>query len=290
MYALNERNEYLRYCLLEDVQAGDVTSLAIVPLNHTSVACIVAKQTGIFSGAQLVFDLVSLMFPIISVDFCVDDGFSFVSGVKLVQLSGNTIELLKLERTLMNFLQRLSGIATLTQQFVAAVLGTDARIYDTRKTMPGMRFFEKKAVCDGGACNHRNGLFDAVLIKENHIQVAGSITSAVKKVRMYLASDTGNSFKPDFLEIETQTLVDVQEALIVGVDIILLDNMSNELMSQSVALIRKHKCSVKIEASGNMTLSRIPSVAALGVDRISVGALTHSALAVDMTFLLEAGH
>jgi nicotinate-nucleotide pyrophosphorylase (carboxylating) len=207
------------------------------------------------------------------------DGVSVVAGDIIARFTGDAVLLLQGERVALNLMQRMSGVATLTARFVKAVAGTKARIVDTRKTTPGLRVLEKYAVRVGGGINHRTGLYDGVLLKENHIAAAGGITAAVSRVRSYIP----HTLK---IEIETETLAEVGEALTAGADIIMLDNMSNEMMRAAVELIAGRALT---EASGGVNLATVAGIAATGVDIISVGALTHSAPAMDISMLLEAG-
>jgi len=207
----------------------------------------------------------------------VDEGAMVEKGQLIAQVEGGARALLTGERTALNFLGRMSGIATLTRQFVEAVAGTRAVILDTRKTAPGLRLVDKLAVETGGGQNHRSGLFDMVLIKDNHIDFAGSIRAAVERVK---ASGTNLE-----IEVEARTLDDVREALELGVDRVLLDNMSPEMMTEAVAINRGK---AKLEASGNITLDNVLLVARTGVDFISVGALTHSAPVFDVSLKWEA--
>ena len=205
------------------------------------------------------------------------DGDRICGGEVIAELRGDSAALLQGERVALNLLQRLCGIATLTAKYVEAVQGTGARVVDTRKTTPGLRVLEKYAVRIGGGKNHRTGLYDGVLIKENHIAAAGSITAAIQKARAYIP----HTMK---IEIETETLEQVVEALHVGADIIMLDNMSISMMRDAVALIAGKAI---VEASGGVNLETVRGIAETGVDIISVGALTHSAPAVDISMLLE---
>ncbi|MBI5955915.1 MAG: carboxylating nicotinate-nucleotide diphosphorylase, partial [Chloroflexi bacterium] len=206
-----------------------------------------------------------------------EDGAQVQPGDRLATLAGPTRGLLAGERLALNFLQRLSGIATLTARYVAAVAGTKAVILDTRKTTPILRFLEKYAVRAGGGQNHRFGLYDMVLIKDNHIRVAGSIKGAIERVRLQL----DRRFP---VEVEASTLAEVREAVAAGADRILLDNMSLSQMREAVGLVAGR---AKLEASGRMTLERVRRVAETGVDYISVGALTHSAPALDISMEIE---
>jgi nicotinate-nucleotide pyrophosphorylase (carboxylating) len=244
----------------------------------------VAKATGIVAGlpiAQRAFELTAQMQGYATpIAFCamVDDGATINRGAVLATVRGPGRVLLTAERTALNFLQRMSGIATLTARYVAAVTGTNAKILDTRKTVPGLRYFDKAAVKLGGGVNHRIGLYDMVLIKENHITAAGGIRAAVAQVR---AQDARHRA----IEVEVQTLAELEEALALDVDQIMLDNMDLQQMTDAVKLVNDR---VPLEASGNVSLETVSQIAATGVDYISVGKLTHSVEAFDISFLLNA--
>ena len=262
----------IQRALDEDIGAGDVTTDTIVPAAALIGGRIVAKQSGVIAGleiARLVFEQLSE-----GIDFRsrVSDGSMVTAGTLITEVQGSARALLTGERTALNFLGRMSGIATFTQRFVQAVAGTKAVILDTRKTAPGLRSIDKLAVAIGGGQNHRTGLFDMVLIKDNHIDFAGSITAAVERVR---ASGTRLE-----IEVEARTLDDLREALSLGVQRVLLDNMSVETMREAVAHTAGR---AKLEASGNISLSNVRVVAETGVDFISVGALTHSAPVFDVS-------
>lgn len=261
--------------LAEDLgERGDVTSIATIPVDQQAVARITAKSPGVIAGLPLVNAVFRQVDPQVLIQLHVEDGAHVVPKVVVAELSGSTRSLLTGERTVLNFLQRLSGIATLTAQFVAAVYGTQARILDTRKTTPGWRSLEKYAVRMGGAVNHRLGLYDMVMIKDNHIDAAGGITQAVAAVR---ASSLADGLA---IEVEVRTLHELREALSLNVDRIMLDNMDEAMMREAVAITAGK---TPLEASGNMSLGRVRAVAETGVDYISVGALTHSAPALDLS-------
>jgi nicotinate-nucleotide pyrophosphorylase (carboxylating) len=265
--------EVIHRALAEDIGPGDATTNSIVPAEATMRGQIIAKQDGIVAGldvAQAVYQAVDL-----EVDFHpqVEDGARVTRGQILTLVSGRTRSLLTAERTALNFLGRISGIATLTRSFVDAVAGTKAVILDTRKTAPGLRELDKLAVQRGGGQNHRVGLYDMVLIKDNHIDFAGSITAAVERAR------TGAPALE--IEVEARTLNHVREALGLGVERILLDNMTPERMAEAVRITAGR---AKLEASGNVTLETVRKIAETGVDYISVGALTHSAKVLDVSF------
>lgn len=265
-------SQCIKRALEEDIGAGDVTTDSIVPAGATLRGRIIAKQDGIVAGLDVANEVFRVLSAQVVFDARVADGSRVTKGSELAGVSGEARALLTGERTALNFLGRMSGIATLTRQFVDAVAGTKATILDTRKTAPGLRTLDKLAVQLGGGQNHRTGLFDMVLIKDNHIDFAGSITAAVHRVR------AGGTTLP--IEVETRTLENVREALDLGVERILLDNMSAETMRQAVELTNGR---AKLEASGNVTLENVFEVARTGVDYISVGALTHSPRVFDVS-------
>ena len=262
----------IQRALEEDIGAGDVTTDSIVPVGSTLRGRIVAKQEGIVAGLEVASEVFRVLNSEIIFNAQVEDGSRVPKAAVLAQVEGEARALLTGERTALNFLGRMSGIATLTRQFVEAVAGTGATILDTRKTAPGLRSLDKLAVRLGGGENHRTGLFDMVLIKDNHIDFAGSITGAVERARA-----SGTTLP---IEVETRTLDNVREALELGVERILLDNMSPETMREAVGM---SKGRAKLEASGNVTLENVLEVARTGVDFISVGALTHSPRVFDLS-------
>ena len=256
----------------EDIGHGDVTTNSVIPAQSVMNGQIIAKQEGTVAGldiAQLTFQLLdkSILFSTLT-----SEGAHVANRQVLAKVSGPARALLTGERTALNFLGRMSGIATLTRQFVNAVAGTSAVILDTRKTAPGLRAVDKLAVKRGGGQNHRIGLYDMILIKDNHIDHAGSLAEAVRRARA-AASNLE-------IEVEARTLDDVRVALSLSVQRILLDNMTPDLMRQAVQM---NGGRAKLEASGNVTLSNVRSVAESGVDYISIGAMTHSALNFDVS-------
>lgn len=262
----------LKHALEEDIGSGDVTTDNIVPPEATLRGQIRAKQDGVVAGLDAVEVVFHLVDDRVTLTPLVDEGTCVNSGTVVASLVGPGRALLTGERTALNVLGRMSGIATLTRRFVDAVSGTNARILDTRKTAPGLRTIDKIAVRRGGGENHRMGLFDMVLIKDNHIDFAGSLTEAVRRVR---AAGVNQE-----IEVEVRTLEHVREALGLGVERILLDNMSNETMREAVRL---NAGRAKLEASGNVTFENVKQIAETGVDFISVGALTHSAKVLDVS-------
>lgn len=262
----------IRRALEEDIGNGDATSNSIVPSNASLRGKIVAKQEGTIAGLDTAEAVFHELDARIRFEKLVQDGSTVRIHTTIARLEGSARALLTGERTALNFLGRMSGIATLTRKFVDAVSGTRAKILDTRKTAPGLRSTDKLAVKLGGGENHRIGLFDMILIKDNHIDFAGSITTAVERARQ-----AGTDLE---IEVETRTLADVREALHLGVTRILLDNMTIDTMRQAVELVAGR---AKLEASGNVTLDTVLEVARTGVDYISVGALTHSAKVFDVS-------
>ena len=268
----SEISRCITRALEEDIGPGDVTTNTIVPADASLRGRIVAKQDGVVAGLEVAKQVMLALNPRVTFQLQVEDGSRVMRRTVLANVEGSARALLTGERTALNFLGRMSGIATLTRKFVDAVSGTKAVILDTRKTAPGLRITDKLAVRLGGGQNHRTGLFDMVLIKDNHIDFAGSITAAVQRLR---ASETRLE-----IEVETRSLDNVREALALGVERILLDNMSIETMREAVAICDGR---AKLEASGNVTLDNVLEVAGTGVDYISVGALTHSPAVFDVS-------
>ncbi|MCK5512195.1 MAG: carboxylating nicotinate-nucleotide diphosphorylase [Thermodesulfovibrionia bacterium] len=266
----------LKYALSEDIDGGDVTTSALIPEKHKSRAVIRAKEAFILAGIPFAERIFKLSNPELKFKANKKDGDRVKKDTVIARISGSTRGLLMAERTALNFLQRLSGIATLTRKFAESVRGIQVKVVDTRKTTPGIRIFEKYAVKVGGGTNHRLGLFDGILIKDNHINVAGSIEKAVSMAK----KNVQHMLR---VEVEVKNITQVRSALSAGVEIIMLDNMSLENTKKSVKIIRSHSPHVIIEASGNITMNNIRHVAETGVDLISIGALTHSATAVDIS-------
>ncbi|MEN3326023.1 MAG: hypothetical protein V7638_830 [Acidobacteriota bacterium] len=267
-----EITEYIRRALAEDIGSGDVTTNSIVPENASLRGRIIAKQDGVVAGLHVAEAVWRELDQRIVFTANSEEGARVENKTVLAEVSGPARALLTGERTALNFLGRMSGIATLTRQFVEAVATTRAVILDTRKTAPGLRFTDKLAVRTGGGQNHRTGLFDMILIKDNHIDFAGSIAAAVTRAR-----EAGVGVE---IEVEARTLDHVREALALGVQRILLDNMSFELMREAVQIAGGR---AKLEASGNVSLANVLEVARTGVDYISVGALTHSPKVFDVS-------
>ncbi|MBE9917146.1 carboxylating nicotinate-nucleotide diphosphorylase [Paenibacillus donghaensis] len=273
--------ESIRLWLKEDVGSGDVTTMTTVPAGHESKGIIHAKEDGIVAGipvAELVFQVVD---PSLSFTAHVKDGEHVSKGTVLAVVEGSTHHILTGERIALNILQRLSGIATRTRIFVDALEGLPAKLVDTRKTTPGHRMLEKYAVRVGGGANHRFGLYDAVMIKDNHIKAAGGIRRAVERARAHIPHTMT-------IEVETESLEQVEEALKAGADIIMLDNMDQALMKEAVRRIKTKAPHVSVEASGNVSLQTIKGIAECGVDVISVGRLTYSFESLDISLDLNA--
>jgi nicotinate-nucleotide pyrophosphorylase (carboxylating) len=265
--------------LEEDAGLGDVTSRAIFPPAHRSRGLIDAKQDLVICGLHVAARVFARVDPALAVTLLAADGDRIKAGGRVLRVDGPTGSMLTAERTALNFLQRLSGIATLARRYAAAVAGTGVRIVDTRKTTPGWRALEKYAVRCGGCVNHRSSLGEHVLIKDNHIAAAGSLTRAVKLARSaapHLAK----------IEVEAKTLSEVKEALRAGAEVILLDNMTPATIRAAVALIAG---AAVVEVSGGVRLETLRDFALPGVDVISIGALTHSATAVDLSLDVTAG-
>lgn len=263
--------------LAEDIGMGDVTTLSTVPEDAISHGRFIAKESCVVCGLEVLARVFELVDPRIVIKANVEDGALLQKGTVIATISGPARGILTGERTALNLLQRLSGVATKTHDAVAQVTGTGARIIDTRKTTPGMRGLEKYAVRVGGGLNHRIGLFDGVLIKDNHIRAAGSITAAVRQAR----ANVHHLLK---VEVEVEDFTQLQEALTCGADVIMLDNMSLVDMKEAVRIIDGRAL---IEASGNMGERDLHQVAETGVSFISIGALTHSARAMDISLRLE---
>ncbi len=270
-------DELLRQALLEDIGPGDITSEAIFTENHRANGFLVAKEDMVLAGQEVFSRAFSLLDKRVKVVFHFADGDKILAGQKLAHVYGPTRAVLAAERVALNFLQRLTGIATQTSRFVEACGRHETIIVDTRKTTPGLRMLEKYAVTVGGGKNHRYGLDSMVMIKDNHSKAAGSISAAVQKVRSRISPFIK-------IEVEVETMAQVQEALTAGVDIIMLDNMQLDMIKESVKVIAGQAL---VEVSGNVTLEKIAALAATGVDIISSGALTHSVKAADISLRLE---
>jgi len=263
--------------LAEDIGTGDITTGAIVGSELAGKAQAWAKDDFVVAGIDIFKEVFCCLDDRTQFQLRASDGQLVKKGDVVAEISGRLFYILQAERVALNIFQRMCGIATLTRKYVEAVRGTKAKILDTRKTMPGLRVIDKMAVSIGGGFNHRMGLYDGVMIKDNHIAAAGSITAAVEAQRKRLA----HTLK---IEVETKNLSEVQEALDCGVEIIMLDNMALEEMKKAVELIAGRAL---VEASGNVNLQRVAAIAATGVDYISVGELTHSVRAADISLLIK---
>jgi nicotinate-nucleotide pyrophosphorylase (carboxylating) len=276
--------ELIRLAIAEDVgDQYDWTTSSLVPPEATASVAIVARRPGVAAGMPIVPVVLSEMHAQVEVDLAVDDGESIAAGQVLATLNGTAAAILTAERIVLNFLGRLSGIATLTRQYVDAVEGTRVLVYDTRKTTPGWRLLEKYAVRCGGGYNHRLGLHRAVMIKDNHVALAKqeglTLDAAIERVRQSLAVQQA---AVEAIEVEVDTLEQLAAVLPAGPDIVLLDNMTNEQLVEAVALRDRIAPRIVLEASGGVNLETVGKIARTGVDRISVGALTHSACSLDI--------
>lgn len=275
----------VRLAVREDLERQqDWTTVALAPSDRRGEADVVARQAGVVAGMPALATALDEMQAQVELTPAVADGDVMPAQTRLASLRGNVRDLLTCERTLLNLLGRLMGVATLTQAYVEAVRGTTARIYDTRKTTPGWRRLEKYAVRCGGGCNHRTGLYDAILVKDNHLaQSGGDAAGAVRRVREFIGGYGGTEPLGELpLAIEVDTLEQLAAVLPLAPDIVLLDNMSPTLLRQAVALRDEVAPAVELEASGGVRLEKLREIAAAGVDRISVGALTHSARWLDV--------
>ncbi len=272
-----EMRALIRRALEEDVGSGDLTTEGALTGEEAGGAQAISKGDIVIAGIDLFREVFTIVDPSLSFESHLNDGQVAGNGVPIASVAGKLRSILMAERVALNFFQRMCGIATLTRRYVEAVQGTDARILDTRKTTPTLRSLEKYAVTTGGGMNHRIGLYDGVLIKDNHITAAGGIAHAVRKVR--------ETVPPGMrIEVETTSPEEVAQALAAGVDIIMLDNMGIGEMEEAVSRIAGRTL---VEASGNVTLANVYEIARTGVDYISVGALTHSAPAADISLLFK---
>jgi nicotinate-nucleotide pyrophosphorylase (carboxylating) len=278
-----EIKQTVNRALAEDIGSGDVTSQAVIGRREAGRGKVISKASGVLAGtavAKLVFETVDKK---VKVKVKMQDGALITKGKVILEISGPARSILAAERTALNFLQRMSGIATLTREFVDKVkgtggkgLGTSVKILATRKTAPGLRVLDKYAVTVGGGMPHRMGLYDAVLIKENHVDIAGSLKNAVRLARK-------RASKRMAIEVEARNLSEVRDAIGAGADTILFDNMSVPMLRRAVKLVKSSSRKIKTEASGGVDLNNVSKIARTGVDSISVGALTHSPKALDMS-------
>lgn len=266
--------------LEEDINTGDVTTDSIIPESTNAVATMTAKQDGVISGIEVIKKVYERFQKDIVYTTYFKNGDSVKKGDVLLRIEASYPTLLKGERLSLNIFQRMCGIATETAKYVKELQGTATQLLDTRKTAPGLRVLDKMAVKDGGGTNHRMGLYDMAMIKDNHIKMAGGITKAVEQVR-------GNIPSIIKIEVETTNILEVNEAIAAGADIIMLDNMDNATMAEAVKIIKASGKEIKTEASGNMSIPRLVEVAATGVDFISVGALTHTVKGMDISMNIQ---
>ena len=266
-------NKIVEQALLEDIGTGDITTESIIPSNLKAKGIIKTSEEGVVAGLNIACLVFQKLDSEIIFQEKIKDGTQVVRGKVLAEITGSAQTILKGERVALNFLQRMSGIATITSKFCQEVKDFPVRIVDTRKTTPGLRILEKYAVRMGGGYNHRFGLYDAVLIKDNHIAVAGGIKSAVNSIRKQISHTVK-------IEVEVENLSQLQEALEMKVDIIMLDNMDLNTMKKAVKMV---KDKALIEASGGITLANVREIAQTGVDLISIGALTHSVKSLDIS-------
>ena len=264
----------------EDINTGDITTESIIPESMNAVATMTAKQEGVISGLEIVKMVYDRFQSDVVFTPYFKDGDQVKKGDVILKIEATYPTLLRGERLSLNLFQRMCGIATETAKYVKELKGTSTELLDTRKTAPGLRVLDKLAVKHGGGTNHRMGLYDMAMIKDNHIKMAGGITKAVEQVRARIAEGIK-------IEGETTNLDEVKEAIAAGADIIMLDNMGNEAMAEAVATIKAADKGIKTEASGNMSIPRLIEVAATGVDYISVGALTHTVKAMDISMNIQ---
>ncbi len=273
-------NKLIDLGIEEDINTGDITTESIIPESMNAVATMTAKQDGVISGLEIVklvyerFQKDTVFTPYFK------NGDSVKKGDVILKVEATYPTLLRGERLSLNIFQRMCGIATETAKYVKELVGTSTELLDTRKTAPGLRVLDKMAVKDGGGTNHRMGLYDMAMIKDNHIKMAGGITKAVEQVRANIPAGVK-------IEVEATNLAEVQEAVAAGADIIMFDNMSNDAMTEAAAYIKSTGKPIKTEASGNMSIPRLKEVAATGVDYISVGALTHTVKAMDISMNIQ---
>jgi nicotinate-nucleotide pyrophosphorylase (carboxylating) len=295
---------FIRQALEEDIGPGDATTLATIPRQASAQARIIARAPLVCAGLPIVQRVFRLLDPSIEVEYLANDGDFVENPRELMACRGRARAILTGERTALNFLAHLSGIATLTRRFVEQLAGTRTKIRDTRKTTPGLRAFEKYAVRMGGACNHRFGLYDAILLKENHIALAGGIKEALEKANTYASSQialreisayeatgsvaSGSTKTSLTVQIEVRDERELREALEAGADAVLLDNMGPEAAARCAAVARKLRKNCVVEISGGITLDNVRAYAETGADFVSSGALTQSAPAADLSLLVNS--
>lgn len=273
-------NKLIDLGIEEDINTGDITTESIIPESMTATATMTAKQDGVISGLEIVKMVYDRFQDDVVFTPYFNNGDHVKKGDVILKIEATYPTLLRGERLSLNIFQRMCGIATETARYVKELAGTHTQLLDTRKTAPGLRVLDKMAVKHGGGTNHRMGLYDMAMIKDNHIKMAGGIAKAVEQVRSRIPSDIK-------IEVEATNLDEVKQAIEAGADIIMLDNMSNPAMTEAVALISKADKGIKTEASGNMNIERLHEVAETGVDFISVGALTHTVKGMDISMNIQ---
>ena len=273
-------NKLIDLGIEEDINTGDITTESIIPESMRATATMTAKQDGVISGLEIVKMVYDRFQDDVVFTPYFNNGDHVKKGDVILKIEATYPTLLRGERLSLNIFQRMCGIATETARYVKELAGTHTQLLDTRKTAPGLRVLDKMAVKHGGGTNHRMGLYDMAMIKDNHIKMAGGIAKAVEQVRSSIPSDIK-------IEVEATNLEEVQQAIEAGADIIMLDNMSNPAMTEAVAVIRKADKGIKTEASGNMSIERLREVAETGVDYISVGALTHTVKGMDISMNIQ---
>ena len=273
-------NKLLDLGIEEDINTGDITTESIIPATMNAVATMTAKQAGVISGLEIVKMVYERFQSDVVFTPYFNDGDSVEKGDVILKIEASYPTLLRGERLSLNLFQRMCGIATETAKYVRELADVHTELLDTRKTAPGLRVLDKLAVKHGGGTNHRMGLYDMAMIKDNHIKMAGGIAKAVEQVRARIAPEIK-------IEVETTTLDEVSQAIAAGADIIMLDNMDNATMTEAVSIIKAAAPAIKTEASGNMSIPRLKEVAATGVDYISVGALTHTVKAMDISMNIQ---
>ena len=273
-------NKLIDLGIEEDINTGDITTESKIPESTNATATMTAKQDGVISGLEIVKMVYERFQEDVILTPYFNDGDSVKKGDVILKVEATYPTLLRGERLSLNIFQRMCGIATETAKYVKELTGTGTQLLDTRKTAPGLRVLDKLAVKHGGGTNHRMGLYDMAMIKDNHIKMAGGISKAVEQVRSRIPADIK-------IEVETTNLDEVRQAIAAGADIIMLDNMGNEQMSEAVNIIKAADKSIKTEASGNMSIPRLIEVAATGVDFISVGALTHTVKGMDISMNIQ---
>ncbi len=280
IFPVQDAKTLIRLALNEDVRTGDYTSLWTLPAEQVQTAKLIAKERGVVAGLPIIELVFAELGGKVKVETYIQDGDSIEVGTQIASITGETKTLLSGERVMLNFLQQLSGVATITNKFANALKGGKTKVLDTRKTIPGFRTLQKYAVLAGGGSNHRMGLWDMVLVKDNHIAAAGGVLQAWNAVKK---QNTGNLK----VEIEVENLEQLKLLLGLGVNRIMLDNMSNDLMREAVKIVKESGDQVELEASGNMTLERVKELSDIGLDFISVGALTHSVKALDISMRIK---